>query len=191
MVYRLNDAGTGGWYEPPYTEEEEMEFYRRTGGAKELTIYRSARPAGAAGKQAPTEGPQQEETQTPDPKRRTAVDVDVGYAPRMLWDRLHPGVSPTKEDLALYDELARLVVKATDWQQRHKDRGLAGELDRAKAELRYQINKLREEYEKVRPVWAQDPTGRTTSEALAHLWYLLEVDNQKEAVRKIIRLMAE
>ena len=29
------------------TEEEEMEFYRRTGGAKSLTIYRSQRPASA------------------------------------------------------------------------------------------------------------------------------------------------
>jgi hypothetical protein len=60
MVWRWNDAGTGGWHEPPYTEEEEMEFYRRTGGAKELTIYRSARP-GAAGKPAPTKQPRQEE----------------------------------------------------------------------------------------------------------------------------------
>jgi hypothetical protein len=60
MVFRWNDAGTSGWHEPPYTEEEEMEFYRRTGGAKELTIYRSARP-GAAGKQAPAKQPPQEE----------------------------------------------------------------------------------------------------------------------------------
>jgi hypothetical protein len=44
----------------PYTEEEEMEFYRRTGGAKELTIYRSARP-GAAGKQEPAKEPRQGE----------------------------------------------------------------------------------------------------------------------------------
>jgi hypothetical protein len=47
MVYRRNDDDTGGWHEPPYTEEEEMEFYRRTGGAKSLTIYRSQRPASA------------------------------------------------------------------------------------------------------------------------------------------------
>ena len=60
MVFRWNDAGTSGWHEPPYTEEEEMEFYRRTGGAKELTIYRSARP-GAAGKQEPAKEPRQGE----------------------------------------------------------------------------------------------------------------------------------
>jgi hypothetical protein len=59
MVFRRSEGG-GGWHEPPYTEEEEMEFCRRTGGAKSLTIYRNQRP-GSAGKPAPTKQPPQEQ----------------------------------------------------------------------------------------------------------------------------------
>jgi hypothetical protein len=62
VVWVPTDDKGNGFHEPPCTEEEEMEFYRRVGGAKELTIYRSHRP-GAAGKQAPTKQPQQEEGQ--------------------------------------------------------------------------------------------------------------------------------
>jgi hypothetical protein len=64
MVFRLSDDGKSGWHEPPYTEEEEFEFYRRydAGMASgKATIYRSQRPGGSAGKQAPAKEPQQEE----------------------------------------------------------------------------------------------------------------------------------
>jgi hypothetical protein len=47
MVFVPTDDKGHGFHEPPYTEEEEMEFYRRTGGAKSLTIYRSQRPGAA------------------------------------------------------------------------------------------------------------------------------------------------
>ena len=55
MVFRKSDGG-GGWHEPPYTEAEEMEFYRRYSegmASGKATIYRS-RPA-AADKQKPQE----------------------------------------------------------------------------------------------------------------------------------------
>ena len=60
MVYRRNDDNTGGWHEPPYTEEEEFEFYRRISegmASGQATIYRGQKPAG---KQAPAERPLQE-----------------------------------------------------------------------------------------------------------------------------------
>lgn len=54
MVFRMNDAGTGGWHEPPYTWEEEQELYRRMSPQPGVptTIYRDPRPA-AASKQRP------------------------------------------------------------------------------------------------------------------------------------------
>jgi hypothetical protein len=61
MVFRGDEKG-GGWHEPPYTWEEEMELYRRMGGAKSLTIYRSQRP-GAADKQDQPKPPPQEENE--------------------------------------------------------------------------------------------------------------------------------
>jgi hypothetical protein len=48
MVFRRSDGG-GGWHEPPYTEEEEFEFYRRYSqgmASGKATIYRS-RPTAA------------------------------------------------------------------------------------------------------------------------------------------------
>ena len=48
MVYRKSDGG-GGWHEPPYTEEEEFEFYKRYSegmASGQATIYRS-QPAAA------------------------------------------------------------------------------------------------------------------------------------------------
>jgi hypothetical protein len=62
MVYRKSDGGEG-WHEPPYTEEEEFEFYKRISdgmASGQATIYRSQRPA-SAGKPAPTKQPRQEE----------------------------------------------------------------------------------------------------------------------------------
>jgi hypothetical protein len=52
MVFVPNGKG-GGWHEPPYTWEEEMEFYRRV-NAGPMTVYRSQKP-GSADKQAPAE----------------------------------------------------------------------------------------------------------------------------------------
>jgi hypothetical protein len=48
MVYRRNDAGTAGWHEPPYTEEEEFEFYQRISrgmASGQATIYRGSKKA--------------------------------------------------------------------------------------------------------------------------------------------------
>ena len=48
MVFRRSDDG-GGWHEPPYTEEEEFEFYKRYSegmASGQATIYRS-QPAAA------------------------------------------------------------------------------------------------------------------------------------------------
>jgi hypothetical protein len=48
MVYKSDGRG-GGWHEPPYTWDEEMEFYRRYDAAMasgKATIYRSL-PAAA------------------------------------------------------------------------------------------------------------------------------------------------
>jgi hypothetical protein len=60
MVFRRSDNG-GGWHEPPYTWEEEIEFYRRTvpKPGTPMTIYRGSR--GPAGKPAPKEPTQPEE----------------------------------------------------------------------------------------------------------------------------------
>jgi hypothetical protein len=44
MVFRRDDKG-GGWHEPPYTKEEEREFYRRYNAGMasgKATIYRRA-----------------------------------------------------------------------------------------------------------------------------------------------------
>jgi hypothetical protein len=65
MVF-VPDGRGGGWHEPPYTEEEEFDFYRRM-NAGPMTFYRS--PLGAADKQAPTEEPSQEGAQAHDPKQ--------------------------------------------------------------------------------------------------------------------------
>jgi hypothetical protein len=49
MVF-VPDGKGGGWHEPPYTWEEEMEFYRRMNAGPQ-TIYRG--PKKAADKPAP------------------------------------------------------------------------------------------------------------------------------------------
>ena len=43
MVFRKTADGKGGWHEPPYTWEEEMDFYRRMNPqpGMPMTIYRS------------------------------------------------------------------------------------------------------------------------------------------------------
>jgi hypothetical protein len=53
MVFRKSN-GRGGWHEPPYTKEEEMELYRRMSPkpGMPMTIYRGSR--GPAGKPVPT-----------------------------------------------------------------------------------------------------------------------------------------
>jgi hypothetical protein len=63
MVYRRSDDGKGGWHEPPYTEEEEFEFYRRYSegmASGKATIYRSRTQGGSADKQAP--GPKDDDS---------------------------------------------------------------------------------------------------------------------------------
>jgi hypothetical protein len=66
MVYRMNDAGTAGWHEPPYTEEEEFEFYKRISegmASGQATIYRSqprSQPAAADKQDQPKPPPQEE-----------------------------------------------------------------------------------------------------------------------------------
>jgi hypothetical protein len=72
MVFRRDEKG-GGWHEPPYTEEEEFEIYKRISegmASGKATIYRS-QPAAPAStdKPHPKEGPHQEGTPPPDPKR--------------------------------------------------------------------------------------------------------------------------
>jgi hypothetical protein len=50
MVFRKSDGG-GGWHEPPYTKQDEREFYRRYNAGMasgKATIYRG--PPAAAGK---------------------------------------------------------------------------------------------------------------------------------------------
>jgi hypothetical protein len=62
MVYRKSDDDTGGWHEPPYTEEEEFEFYKRISegmASGQATIYRS-RPAAADMPDQPKPPPQEE-----------------------------------------------------------------------------------------------------------------------------------
>lgn len=57
MVFRRSDDDKSGWHEPPYTEEEEFEFYRRydAGMASgKPTIYRS-RPAPKAAEKSSSE----------------------------------------------------------------------------------------------------------------------------------------
>ena len=59
----MNDAGTAGWHEPPYTWEEEMEFYRRVNAGMasgQATIYRGS-PAAAVGPAQPKQPPQEEQ----------------------------------------------------------------------------------------------------------------------------------
>ena len=53
MVFRRDDKG-GGWHEPPYTWEEEMDLYRRMSPKPGVpkTIYRGSQKA--ADKPAPT-----------------------------------------------------------------------------------------------------------------------------------------
>jgi hypothetical protein len=55
MVFRKDDKG-GGWHEPPYTWEEEMEFYRsyNAGMASgEATVWISEKARGPAAKSVP------------------------------------------------------------------------------------------------------------------------------------------
>jgi hypothetical protein len=42
MVRRVNKDGYG-WHEPPYTKEEERDFYRRVGGGPKVVLH-AARP---------------------------------------------------------------------------------------------------------------------------------------------------
>ena len=61
MVFRKSDGG-GGWHEPPYTKEEEREFYRRYNAGMasgKATIYR--RPPATVAKPTPQEPPKKEE----------------------------------------------------------------------------------------------------------------------------------
>jgi hypothetical protein len=41
MVRRMDKLG-GFYHEPPYTKEEEMEFYRRIGGGPKTVVHRPA-----------------------------------------------------------------------------------------------------------------------------------------------------
>jgi hypothetical protein len=63
MVFRKSDGG-GGWYEPPYTKEEEREFYRRYNAGMasgKATMYRGPPKApDMTGAEAP---PRQDESQ--------------------------------------------------------------------------------------------------------------------------------
>jgi hypothetical protein len=59
MVFVPNGRG-GGWYEPPYTWEEEMDMYRRM-NAGPMTIYHD--PRKAADKPATQESPQHGENE--------------------------------------------------------------------------------------------------------------------------------
>jgi hypothetical protein len=43
MVFRRDEKG-GGWHEPPYTWEEEMDIYRRMNAGPQ-TIYRDRKKA--------------------------------------------------------------------------------------------------------------------------------------------------
>jgi hypothetical protein len=58
MVFRRDDKG-GGWHEPPYTEEEEFEFYRSY-NAGPWTIYHG--PRKPADMRAQEQQPQPKET---------------------------------------------------------------------------------------------------------------------------------
>jgi hypothetical protein len=44
MVYKKDEKG-GGWHEPPYTKEEEMDMYRRMGAGPQTIYRRRQRPA--------------------------------------------------------------------------------------------------------------------------------------------------
>ena len=59
MVFRWNDAGTSGWHEPPYTEEEEFELYRQMSPKEGYIIYygspRKRGPVPVADKHHPKE----------------------------------------------------------------------------------------------------------------------------------------
>jgi hypothetical protein len=60
MVFRQTKYG--GWHEPPYTKEEEMDFYRRMNPkpGTPMTIYRGQRKP--AERQAQQQQPQPKET---------------------------------------------------------------------------------------------------------------------------------
>lgn len=58
MVYRKCDNGVGGWHEPPYTWEEEMEFYKQfvVGDGKGVTVLHApAAPPQTPPKPSPEE----------------------------------------------------------------------------------------------------------------------------------------
>jgi hypothetical protein len=55
MVRKRTDDGRGWYHEPPYTEEEELDFYRRVGGAKKLTILRGSPSPSRQSPQRPEE----------------------------------------------------------------------------------------------------------------------------------------
>ena len=44
MVRKMTDDGKGYCHEPPYTDEEEMDLYRRFGDAKSLSVLRAPTP---------------------------------------------------------------------------------------------------------------------------------------------------
>jgi len=61
------------WREPPYTEEEEFEFYRRVGGATSLTVAHGPRPP-----VSPQKSPQ------PSPAAACGLLLDVSERPIQL-----------------------------------------------------------------------------------------------------------
>jgi hypothetical protein len=64
MVFRRDEKG-GGWHEPPYTWEEEMDLYRRMSPKEGFTIYhgspRKRGPVPVADRPVPSKRPPQKE----------------------------------------------------------------------------------------------------------------------------------
>lgn len=57
MVRRVDKKTGAAYHEPPYTWEEEMDFYRRIGGGPKAILHGAPRQ-----QQAPTKPPPPEET---------------------------------------------------------------------------------------------------------------------------------
>jgi len=53
MVRKLCDDGVSYYHEPPYTEEEEMEFYRRVGGGPVSILHAPKHEAPTSPKSPP------------------------------------------------------------------------------------------------------------------------------------------
>jgi len=62
MVRLPTDDGKGFYHEPPYTEEEEADFYRRVGGGP-VAILRGPKPAAATSPQLPPRPPRMKKRQ--------------------------------------------------------------------------------------------------------------------------------